>query len=214
MRSLTRWLAAVSLLVLFALVASARKYAGVLSSSAGSVLATGSMSVGRSGRTATRLPNGKVFIAGGMITNGEFLADCELYDPATRKFWTVDKMSARRVSHTATLLPNGKVLIAGGIESRYFSEAHWTGRVIATAELFDPATGTFRRTGSMAVARSSHAAVLLPNGKVLIVGGSGGGDWRELHASAELYDPATGTTQGARAIAGIAVPKLQSFARK
>jgi hypothetical protein len=127
-----------------------------------------------------------------MVRNGEFLAECELYDAATGKFASAASMSSRRVSHTATLLPNGKVLIAGGIESRYQSEGHWTGRVVATAELYDPTTGAFTPTGSMAVARSSHAAVLLPSGQVLILGGSGGGDWRELLASAEIYDSAAG----------------------
>jgi len=102
-------------------------------------------------------------------------------------------MSSRRVSHTATLLPNSKVLIAGGLEGRDRSDGGWRGRALATAELFDPATGSFIPTGSMATARSAHAAVLLANGKVLVFGGSADGDGRELLASAELYDPATGT---------------------
>jgi len=161
-------------------------------SPAGSVSPTGSMTLGRSGHTATRLGDGRVLIAGGMLRNGEFLADAELYDPATGKFTALTKMTERRVSHTATLLRNGKVLIAGGIEGRFMQEGHWTGRVLASGELFDPATGTFTPTGSMNVARNSQAAVLLTDGKVLILGGSGGGDWRELHASAEIYDPATG----------------------
>jgi hypothetical protein len=54
---------------------------------------------------------------------------------------------------------------------------------VASAELYDPATGTFAPTGSMITAREEHSATLLPNGKVLITGGSG----------AELYDPLTGT---------------------
>jgi hypothetical protein len=44
--------------------------------------------------------------------------------------------------------------------------------------------GTFSRTGDMSVARQSHTATLLFDGKVLISGGSG--------ASAELYDPSIG----------------------
>ena len=83
-------------------------------------------------------------------------------------------MSIARSGHMATLLPNGKVLIAGG----------YTGSVqLSSAELYDPATGTFTRTGDMTTARAANAAVLLPNGKVLIAGG----------ISAELYDPSTGT---------------------
>ena len=173
-------------------VLPARRLASSLVSRAGRILETGRMSSGRSGHTATQLTSGRVFVAGGMVRNGEFLADSELYDPADGKFTTAAKMSTRRVSHTATLLLDGRVLIAGGIAGRHQANGHWTGEVVASTELFDPAKGTFTPTGSLNTARSSHAAVLLPNGKVLILGGSGGGDWRELLASAELYDPATG----------------------
>lgn len=160
---------------------------------AGSVVPTGSMILPRSGHTATRLPNGRVLIAGGMVRNGEFLADSEIYDPATGKFTAADKMSTRRVSHTATLLPNGKVLIVGGLEGRYQAGGRWMGRTLASAEIFDPATNTFTPTGRMSEARNAHGAVLLADGKVLIVGGAGDGDWRMPRATAELYDPATGT---------------------
>src|SRR6202008_2291654 len=70
------------------------------------------------------------------------------------------------------------VLIAGGTD--------WVG-VLASAELYNPATGTFTATGSMTTGRSSPTATLLNNGLVLIAGGSPGG------TSAELYDPATET---------------------
>jgi len=44
----------------------------------------------------------------------------------------------------------------------------------------------FQETGSLATARSSQTATLLPSGKVLVAGGDDGG-------SCELYDPASGT---------------------
>ena len=87
-----------------------------------------------------------------------------------------------RYQHTATLLPNGKVLITGGLNGT---------SAFSSAELYDPATGSFTLlTGTMATARSAHTATLLPNGKVLITGGWNG---TAALSSAELYDPATGT---------------------
>ena len=65
--------------------------------------------------------------------------------------------------HTATLLPNGKVLVAGGYDS--------SGVYLSSAELYDPASGTWTATGSLNTARCCHTATLLPNGKVLVAGG-------------------------------------------
>ena len=70
----------------------------------------------------------------------------------------------RALRTTATLLPNGKVLVAGGCSDD---------GTLASAELYDPASGTWTATGSLATARNLHTATLLPNGKVLVAGGSG-----------------------------------------
>ena len=88
----------------------------------------------------------------------------------------------RTLYHTATLLPNGKVLVAGGYRLQRLD--------LASAELYDPASGTWTATGSLATARAGHTATLLPNGKVLVAGGYGNSGYL---ASAELYDPASGT---------------------
>src|SRR5439155_23733596 len=84
-------------------------------------------------------------------------------------------------------LPDGSVLIAGGL--RYGITTFRDTTLLASAELYDPVTGTFTPTGDMVDGRTSPTATLLNNGKVLITGGYG----RDVpHTVDELYDPATG----------------------
>ena len=147
---------------------------------------TGSMAVARAGHTATLLQNGMVLIAGGSIGSGS-TATAELYDPAAGIFTATGSMTTARVFHTATLLPNGMVLVAGGRTTM----AAASGINIATAELYDPAAGTFTATNSMSVPRSEHTATLLRNGKVLIAGGNA--SVTTSNVSAELYNPVAGT---------------------
>jgi WD40 repeat protein len=140
----------------------------------------GNMNAGRQSHTATLLSNGKVLVVGGSV-----YTYAELYNPATGSFSkTGSTIGAATRDHTATLLPDGKVLITGGIELiGNPSPVHHV-----TAELYEPATGLFNSTGSMSVARFYHTATLLPNGKVLVIGGIDTGPI----ASAEIYNPATG----------------------
>jgi len=137
--------------------------------------AASSMGTARRGHGSVRLPNGKVLVAGGLVSSAE------LYDPTTDTWSATGSMSVSRYLPTATLLPNGKVLVAGGYDASFTPTT--------TAELYDPATGTWSMTGSMATGRTLHAATLLRNGKVLVTGGWNGGPI----SSAELYDLATGT---------------------
>jgi hypothetical protein len=101
----------------------------------------------------------------------------------THGFLLTGSMATPRRFHTATLLPNGKVLVAGGQNAD---------APVASAELYDPSSGTFSATGNMTVPRAGHTATLLNNGKVLIAGGNSGTSGAAV-SSAELYDPSTGT---------------------
>ena len=101
---------------------------------------------------------------------------------ATNYSWTpTGSMITPRFSATTTVLGNGKVLVAGGTDGE---------NIIASAELYDPATGSWGSTGSLNNPRAAHFAALLPNGKVLVGGGTYG---RDIVPTVELYDPATGT---------------------
>jgi hypothetical protein len=93
-----------------------------------------------------------------------------------------------RAHPSATLLPNGKVLIACG----YGTFGAQFSNPLSSAELYDPATGTWSSTGNLNTTHGGEefTTTLLQNGKVLVVGGSPGGG---ALSSAELYDPATGT---------------------
>jgi hypothetical protein len=169
----------------------------------GQFSAVGSMSDIRTRHTATRLPNGKVLIAGGDDAVGP-LSSAELYDPATGQFSATGSLSIGRELQTATLLDNGKVLIAGGLYYKDVVTDPAADEVLSTAELYDPATGEFTPTGSMHVGRSNAAAIRLPYGRVLIAGGGNGFVWCPA-ASAEVYYPATGTFSivGSLAYAGM-----------
>ena len=137
--------------------------------------------------TATLLANGKVLVTGGDNTNP---STGELYDPSANTFTSVGNMSAAFDSHTATLLrdlsqspcANDKVLIAGGPTT--------------SAELFDPATTAFTPVANTLAQRLSATATLLPNGKVLLAGGTTVTTSTTpgvALSSAELFDPSTRT---------------------
>jgi len=120
----------------------------------GSIVTTGPMTVARFDHAAALLPNGRVLIVGGIERNGVMEPSAELFDPATGHFIATAKP---RTQHgwgvTATLLGDGQVLVAGGstgCDSPCYS---------ASAELYDPAKGTFTSTGNMTVPRAEARAV-------------------------------------------------------
>src|SRR5689334_20315945 len=112
------------------------------------------------------------------MTIGLWGATAALAEPPG-SFTNTGAMATARSEHTATLLLSGEVLVTGDYDS---------GSNLASAELYDPATGRFRATGAMVMARINHTAALLPSGKVLVAGGWSNGS---ILASAEVYDPAT-----------------------
>ncbi|HVL31371.1 MAG TPA: kelch repeat-containing protein, partial [Solirubrobacteraceae bacterium] len=192
----------------------------------------GEMQQARFAGTMTLLPNGKVLAAGGRASQGgAALASAELYDPLTRTWTATGSMSEARFTHTATLLPNGKVLVAGGFGVGLTTNAQPN---LRSAELYDPATGTWSAAATMNVRHALHAAILLRGGacesasppsycgKVLVASGrtctpqdnppAAGCNSTFTTTVAELYDPNDGPTGSWTEVAPLSAPRTTTDA--
>ncbi len=158
---------------------------------------------------AIRLADGRVLVSGGLTTDGseEFVADAEIFDPATATFAPTGSLTEPRIGPTMTLLPDGRVLLAGGLTGRF------PGERASTTEIYDPSSGTFAASGALtAVApnpddtkyplEARSPVVTLSGGQVLVPGLR----CQEVHAyradglsdgvratAIEIFDPSTGT---------------------
>lgn len=134
------------------------------------------LNVARAYTRAVLLPDGRVFIASANDPS------VEIYDPKTDSFTKIDHTQVH-VFGFLVRLKDGRVLIGGGNGS----ETH--------AELFDPDTDTFSDTGSLQQGRAMLTAHTLPDGRVIVIGGSSvsAGAIDTPLASMEAYDPKTGT---------------------
>jgi Kelch motif protein/galactose oxidase-like protein len=141
---------------------------------------------------AVRLGNGKVLVAGGADGTSAALAKAALFDPAADPpAWTATAaMQVARRQHAMTLLDDGRVLVTGGT-----SGATPLSPGLPSAEIFNPANGSWAGAAPMLEPRRGHTAVLLPNKKVLVAGGTAvrSSDSVKSLATAELYDPETNT---------------------
>jgi Galactose oxidase, central domain len=121
-----------------------------------------------------------------------------IHVPAPASGFTVTgRMASARESHTATLLNDGKVLVVGGDAMHHFGCGGLPPPLyclvpLASAELFDPASGSFTKTGTMALPRTLHTATLLGDGKVLVTGGDSRQGPSAPLATAEIFDISTG----------------------
>lgn len=149
---------------------------------------TGSPNVARQGAALVALASGQVLMAGGAVpgeTYHEALDSCELFDPETGEWRLTGDLNIPRTNVPLTLLQDGRVLVVGGANGPPDGE-----RFLDSAEIFEPRTQTWRLLENrLSIARESHFAVSLPDGRVLIGGGEG--PWRVSGPVTELFDPAT-----------------------
>jgi N-acetylneuraminic acid mutarotase len=150
--------------------------------------ATGSMQRGRAGHTLTRLADGRILAAGGW-TSGGFDNTAEIYDPATGTWAFTANMSKARWFHTATLLNDGsgRVLVAGGENYNDLS----AGPHFRETEYFDPVSGTWTPGPLLGTGRADHKASLLPDGRIILIGGIHGFAVDAPLASTEILDGAS-----------------------
>jgi Kelch motif len=142
--------------------------------------------------TATLLTDGSVLAAGGTVGGGVSASPVntvEIYEPSAASWAQTGSLNDARELNTATLLADGTVLIAGGAGCPSSSCEIGAEIVLSSAEIYDPSSGVWTLTGSMTSARSSQTATLLPDGTVLVVGGTSYFNGTNYVVSAEIYYP-------------------------
>lgn len=147
---------------------------------------TSAMAAPRTGHAGITLASGRVLLVGNAEAAG--MVDAEVYDPGSATFAVVGAMDEPRAQPVAASLGDGaRVLVVGG--ERLCDPCGG----LASAELFDEATGLFSTVGSMSTPRVGHAAATLVDGRVLVVGGNSGDGGAPHLATSELFELATQT---------------------
>ena len=109
----------------------------------------------------------------------------ELYMPATKVWVEAAAVPRGRQEADLVTLFSGNALLVGGAAAN--------GIIIPDCEIYSPGTGAWTATGPLATARLFSGTTLLNNGKVLTAGGSDTQVGPNVYASAELYNPLSGT---------------------
>lgn len=138
------------------------------------------------------LPNGKVFLAGGMSSDmgiGQ-LNTTEIFDPVSNTFTAGPAMSYVRTMAQAATLKSGKVLIAG---------CWYDTKGAQIADVYDPVANTMTSTGPLAQLRAFPVILPLTDGNALVFGGSDNYSGSTYPESVEKFDAATKTFSQVRA---------------
>jgi len=163
---------------------------------AGKWAITGSLNSARDDFTAQPLAKGQAFLVGGTNVDWISFSSPKIWDPKTGVWTTSGLMATARSFPASALLKDGNVIVVGGEYRNAPADAF-----LATAEIFNPTTGKFAKTGSLKVARAAAMAVTLADGRVLVAGGYTA---KGALADSEIWDPTSGkwTAIGATPIWG------------
>jgi N-acetylneuraminic acid mutarotase len=166
------------------------KSAEIYDEATGTWTRTSDMHRARGQFASVMLHDGRILVSGGWEHDGGPPTDtAEIFDPLTMTWSLTRPMGTPRADHFAVVLRDGRVLVGGGIHP---TEEYLR---LASAEIYDPDTGEWTRTGDMTYANSETAAVLLPDGRVLVTGGHINHETPSSYST--LYDPQTGTWSSA-----------------
>lgn len=128
------------------------------------------------------LADGRVLFSGGVLVpsllgaaNSAAIADADLYD-AVANTWTATSMAQSRTTQSVTQLANGRVIVCGGAGGLLSAATP-----LDSVESFDPATNTWSAMSPLGGPRATHAALLLPDGLLVLLGGGASGDGEALH---------------------------------
>ncbi|MFK7742179.1 MAG: Kelch repeat-containing protein [Planctomycetota bacterium] len=130
------------------------------------------MGSARALHSAVRLNDDRVLMIGGANQTGAVLNSCEIYDPNTDSFSPTGSMGTPRILFGACLLADGRVMVAGGTSTLTPDITAAVTSTLRSAEIYDPATGTWSGTSSLGGNRLAPALTQLAGtGDVLATGG-------------------------------------------
>lgn len=141
----------------------------------------------RENHAVALLPDGTALVMGGWSASELSTQTVYGHRPGGVFGWrALPNLGTARASHTATVLEDGSVLVVGGIETVYYDDTRFDLIPTANVEIHD-GQNEASQTASLWIGRSQHAAALLPDGRVIVVGGIGHNGPLD---TTEIYDPA------------------------
>jgi hypothetical protein len=145
-----------------------------------------SRGVFRQAHAVAKLSSGRLLVAGGQYE--PTLSLVEMFDPKTFEWTPVPTMKEGRAYFCAVPLDGGKrVFVAGGTVTQIGGTGPTGAR--STAEIYDETTNTWTSVKPMSDGRNDHLCAPLPDGRILVVGGTGA--TVPALSTVEIYDPKT-----------------------